>query len=583
MNSFKIRLLAASIAALASTGAAAQSYTYQVISTPESVRDMYGVDINDQGLVLLNARTPRNAELDFNYIPDGLKAVSGIPLDFDPTTDSLSYFQYNNVIARLADKVNPDSKVLRIATSFAASFDGQSVTMPALLNTEGNGASSQLNSADHEFLGMNQNNVRVGTGTAPYVRYVHEYTPEPAEGEEPETKTLNYAQREFTSRGIWHDGVNTVLIEPVEQAVLGGEAALFDINDTNMAAGFMSVAVNPRGQERIDECAELEGDTTANITAYNCTWNAWHSFQREPAANLSSYSGSVLKNGSIYDMQATIWQLDAQGAVISYETYPALMERVEDDTQEMSSYAYAINNNGIAVGQSWTYWSDEARVGTRVKMPAIYMNGETSPVTVDEDYLWGAALDINDNNLAIGFVLKSFQGTRRAVPFIYDVDAAEFSELPSFFVGSSTFPNAINNADIIVGSAEIDSSLNATRRKVGFLYDLNNPEQGVINLNDAIGCPAEYFIVSAEAINEQNQIVATALTTQEYIDAEGTAHDENVPVTLVLNEGDLDFSGPRCSDEQYKVERQGASVSPLSLIAMLLIGGLITVRRKIKI
>ena len=581
MNSLKISMLAASVAVFTSTATLAQSYTIQAVPTPESVKDLFGADINDQGMLTMQARVPRNAEFDFSLIPTNILLANQIPEDFDPETDTLTLSQYYNMLYRFEDRVNNDSRSLRLALNFAAYYDGQNVQLPALLNTEGNGASSQTNSADHSFLGLNQNNIRVGTASAPYDRYIHEYTPEPEEGEEPETLEINYAIREFTSRGLWFNGENYVLIEPEEQAILGGEAALFDINETNLAAGFMSTSLNPRGADRVETCTSVEEGVERVIPEYNCVWNAWHSFQGEIASNLGTRGGALRKNGSIYDMSATIWQLDEQGAVIDYQTFPPLAERLEDDEEELSTYAYAINNNGIAVGQGWTYWGEEPTVNTRVKLPTVYVDGETIPVTTDVDYIWGSASDINDDNNAIGFVMKTYAGIRRAVPFQFDVDAREFSVLPTFFEGSSTYPNAINNAGLVVGSAEIDSVLNGPRRRVGFLYNPNNPEQGLINLNDAVGCDATYFIVSADDINENNQIVATAIRENQISNEEGVTFDEQVAVTLILDESDGEITN--CTDEENIVERQGAATSPVTLFAMLLIGGLITLRRKIRL
>lgn len=582
MKLFKKRLLAASVAAVACSSAIAQSnYDFQAITTPETVRSTFGVAINDLGLVTFLARTPREAEIDFNYLNPSALTAAGIPTDFDPETDTLTRAQYYQLVSRLVDRSNVDITSLRIATDFAGEYDGQTVRLLALLNEAGNGASSQVNSADQQILGLNQNNIRVGVASAPYVRAEHTYQPNPTDDDaNPDPVTVDYARRDFTSRGFWYDGNNYTLIEPEEQRILGGESALVAINENNMAAGFMSVDFTPDGQNRAQTCAEYESKTDSELNPYMCFWRMWHTQQQAPVDNISSFGGAIMKNGTLYDIRATVWQLDSQGQVIDYTKYEPLMERLEDDKDIFSTYAYAINNNDIAVGQSWTYWGEEPQLNTRVKMPAVFANGETIAVTTDEDYIWGSAVDINDDNIAIGFVLKSFAGYRRAVPFAFDVDSKTFEELPTFFVGSSTFPNAMNNQGWIVGSAEIDASLNTTRRRVGYLYNLHEPEQGMINLNDAIGCSTDYFIVSADGINEQNQIVATAVSENEFIDDNGNPQKEQVTVTLQLNPTTGEIGDESCTTDNEKVERQGAMTSPLTLFAMLLIGGLITLRRK---
>ncbi|SFR40338.1 Protein of unknown function [Pseudidiomarina maritima] len=580
MKQFKTQILVATIAASLSGMAAAQNYTVQRITTPDTVQNAYGVAINDQGLTALHMRMPLAAELDFNLISDSLLAESGISTEFDPTTDELTYRQYLALVQRLDDRFNGALTSLRLAVNFAGDYDGQSVSMPALLNTAGDGASSQLNSADHQFLGLNQNNIRVGIASAPYTRFDHTYQPEAQEGQEtPDPVTINYARRDFTSRALWYDGTNHQLLEPTEQTLLGGESGLFDINENNVAVGFQSVALTPQAQTRIASCLEFESDPSSAATPYTCAWGAWHTYQNGTASNLSSFNGAQLStNSTIYDVHATVWQLDAQGGVVSQTTYAPLMERLEDDEFVWSTYAYAVNNNGIAVGQSWTYFGAEPVVGGRIKMPAIFVDGETRPVTTNEDYLWGAATDINDDDIAIGYVLQNIQGTRRAVPFTYSVQDDTFTTLPTLFNGSATYPNAINNQGIIVGSAEVDTQIDSTRRRAGYYFDLNNPEQGLINLNEAIGCDSDYFIVSGDSINEQNQILVTATTEREYTDENGDVRREQVAETLILNPESGEFTG--CTTEEDKIVRQGAAVSPWGIFSMLLIGGLITLRRK---
>lgn len=582
MKQFKTKALTLAVAGLLSSSfsaaAMADSYTFTVLpETHSQVRASFPRNINDSGLITLHGRFSANTEIDFDLMTDNLKGYIGLDEDFDPATDSLTEAQYWGLVQVLADRENANSAELRIATDFAGTYNGQDILFHGLLNGTDGAVSSQEKSADHAFLGLNNNNVRVGWASAPYTRFDHTYQPEPAEegGEMPDPITLNFAEREYISRGLWFDGTNYSLIAPPEQEYLGGEAQIFAINDTNLAVGNASVALFPAAQERVDACIE-DFTPASNRAVYTCIWNLWYGFQREAALG-----GSFTANGSLYDMHAAVWQLDDQGQVISETLYPPLRERSEDDGAYWSAYAYAVNNNGIAVGQSWTYYNDVEQPGNRIKMPVVYQNGETKAITTDEEYIWGSATAINDEDQATGFVIRTIQGVRRAIGFIYDVEAETFAELPGFFEGSSTYPNAINNQGLVVGSGEIDYTLNAERRRVGFVYDLNNPDAGFINLNDAIGCSADYYIVSADDINEDNQILATALTTIEETTEEGETYTRNVYATLKLDTAAGEVTG--CSTEDEIITREGAATSPFGLIAMFLIGGLITIRRLIKV
>src|SRR5690606_15520005 len=118
------------------------NYDYQAITTPETVRSTFGGDINDLGLVTFLATTPREAELNFDYLNPSVLTAAGIPADFDPETDTLTRAQYYQLVSRLVDSLNVDITSLRIATNFAGEYDGQTVRLLALLNAAGNGASS---------------------------------------------------------------------------------------------------------------------------------------------------------------------------------------------------------------------------------------------------------------------------------------------------------------------------------------------------------------------------------------------------------------------------------------------------------
>src|SRR5690554_1553437 len=197
MKNFKTPVLAAAVMAALNGVAIAQNFTVEPIPTPESVQHMYGVALNDQGLATLHMRLPYNAEIDFDHISQFMLAEIGLTEDFDPETDELTYRQYIALVMRLEDRVNSVLNTQRIAFNFAGDYDGQTVSMPALLNPQGNGASSNENSADHQFLGLNQNNIRVGIASAPYTRFDHTYIPATSGDEEPEPVTISFAKRDL--------------------------------------------------------------------------------------------------------------------------------------------------------------------------------------------------------------------------------------------------------------------------------------------------------------------------------------------------------------------------------------------------
>lgn len=580
MKQFTLGVLSVAVAAAFFQTAQADTYTIQQVETPEKVRHLFPIDINDNRHAVVLGQFPNDIEFDLTTLSE----TTLLNLGIDPETDDLANYelsseQYRNLVNGLRDSTNTVTSNPRVSFYYAGYFDGQNVTFNEMFNNVGPDDPEIKDSTDHIYNGINNANMRVGWGSAPY--QFKEFTYTTGDGDDAQEVTQVYTERAFTRQAIWSDGATTKSYVPPEQAYLGGESAFMDINDTNLAVGYASVAVSPASQAFADECQARLDEGTATRSLYTCMWQRWFNLSNSSAQNISSFysRATVPSNQSIYDMRATVWQLDANGEVISAEQYGTLMERGEEDDADFSSYALAVNNNNIAVGQSWTYYEGQQDPSRRIKMPAIFMNGEVKAITEDPAYLWGSATDINDENQIVGFLIKRVQGINRYVGFIYNLDTETLAELPSFFNGSSTIPTGINNDGLIVGTAEIDADLSAQRRRVGFTYESAVEGARFVNLNDAVSCESGYFIVSADGINNNGEIVATGIRPEDVTTSEGETVSEQFAKTLILDPtaGELN----NCTQEENKIERQGANTGIFGLLSMLLIGGLITVRRKL--
>ena len=587
MKKFNLAALSVAIIGSFSATAAADLYRVQQLETPANFRTWIPRDLNDQGMLALLSRLPLDTDIDLTKLAASTLSAAGIPSDVDLSSYELSSSQYDSLISLLQDNVSANLQNPRYGSNAASTYDGQTSRLISPLDQQVALNRLASSSIDTQFHGVNNSNIFVGSTSSAYTEFVHTYNP-PAVGDtQPAAEQLTFHQREFTSRALWFNGSSYQLYSPPETAVLGGESVMFDINDNNVAVGAVSVALSPAAQEGIDACQAADPATSFN-PFYACVWNLWFARQNSVAPNLSVnflQPLSISTNQSIYDMNAAKWQLDNNGQLISVQQWGTLMDRTgEDDKEDFSSYAFAINNNDIAVGQSWTYYDNGrddfiGNPANRVKKPVVFIADEVKSINDNTDYIWGSARDINDDNIAIGFMLKNIQGYIRYVGFSYDVDTEAFSEVKSFFNGSSTIPNAINNNGIIVGSAEIDSSLQVTRRRVGFVYDLNNPTADLINLNDAVGCDSNLFIVSADAINSQGEILATALEEAAVVNEAGETINQIFTRSIKLSPisgGEINS----CDAEEQIIERQGAATGLLGGIAMLLITGLITIRRR---
>ncbi|CAB0149963.1 hypothetical protein PSI9734_00534 [Pseudidiomarina piscicola] len=581
MKKLTLGMLSAAVASSFLSTAQADVFTFQKLETPEQVRHLFPTDINDNRHLTVIGQIPNDLDIDLTRLQASTLASIGIsPDEEDLENYSLSYAQYYALVQILRDGVSPQLRNPRVSFYFAGYFDGQTTSLNQFFNDTDPETPELENTSDHFFYALNNNNARVGWGTAPYRYESFSYT---TSGDDPETITYEGAERDFTRQAIWSDGSQTKTYAAPEQAYLGGESAMMDINDQNIAVGFASTALSPSAVEVAAQCETAIEEETAVRSVYGCMWQRWFTLRNSTATNLQSYYDrtTIATNQSIYDMQAAVWQLDQGGEVIDVTYYPPLMERGEEDEADLSSYAYAVNNNGIAVGQSWTYYEGTAEPNRRIKMPAIFHDGQTLPITEDPDYLWGSATDINDENEVVGFLIRSIQGVQRYVGFKYDIDTDTFMELEGFFNGSSTYPTAINNSGVIVGSAEIEASLSTQRRRVGFSFESAVENARFTNLNDLVDCDANLFIATADGINNNGVITAATINEEELVDGEGETQTEQIAKTVILDPTSGEAN--QCSVIEDRVERQGAATGFGGLLTMLLIGGLITVRRWLKV
>ena len=133
-----------------------------------------------------------------------------------------------------------------------------------------------------------------------------------------------------------------------------------------------------------------------------------------------------------------------------------------------------------------------------------------------------------------------------------------------FFTSSSTIPRALNNNNLVVGSADIEATNTSIRKTAAFLYDIE--ADTFTNLNTLISCSSPYDLIEATGINDNNEIVVSALTKRPSKNARGELlldeSGENILVdTVVMLKLNPTGQAPAvCTDEELGViERQGGS------------------------
>ncbi|RUO72989.1 DUF3466 family protein [Idiomarina ramblicola] len=571
MKSFTLKTLTVAIVSTISLSAVADKYQVEEIPTADNFRNSFAQDINAQEFIVGVSRLPTDVEIDLTKVSTNILRNAGIT-DVEEV-ETLTQEQREYITRQLANEANSNAQQQRVGVNGAYYFDTTTQSIEPFPANE-----DQLaDSTDSYFYSINNQNSAVGFSSAPFSLIEYSYTD--GDGEE---QNREYFVSDFITRGVWYNNGETASITPPETEYLGGESALFDINESGLAAGYASIDVSPRAEERIASCAPEDEEVIVTTPFQVCAWNIWFELKTAGATNIEPYYNPYFGGSrsnfsarrSIYDIRGFLWQLDANGEVISGQELGTLEPRDEEDERDFSSYAFAVNNNDIAVGQSWTYHSQRGAI----RMPAVFINGDAVAVSEEDKYFWGAANDINDNNVTVGYLVENLSGTLRNTGFIYDIDADELTPVPGFFTGSSTIVHSINNNGMAVGTGEIEATLSNVRQRVGFAYDSTDDAAEFINLNDAISCESPYNIVEANSINDNGVILATALKQEEYQDESGETQIREKSVTVKLDpvEGELN----NCRQEENQVEREGASVGLSSLLTLGSLGLLITAIRR---
>ena len=188
--------------------------------------------------------------------------------------------------------------------------------------------------------------------------------------------------------------------------------------------------------DTVDEAVETceDDETRGDLPEGRCYFSIYGGEFNVP--RISSYfvtnstsflSGFILSS----EVNATIWQLDVNGDVISTDTFPLLFTPEEDDTSHYFSYAYDINEQGIAVGEALTGDAvtitrpNSSGLNESERVATVYRDGETQELLPREENLLSQAMAINDNNWVAGAVLRESSDIARSRLFAYNLDTTE--------------------------------------------------------------------------------------------------------------------------------------------------------------
>lgn len=577
----------------------AQAAVYQIVEldTNNKVRATSGAAATLQGAVVTNGSTFLDITLDLDT------------LDFESETikSLLTEEQLEN-----AKNGNIDAAVTNILVSYLAnnpSVRNQPIGVSRIFNQSQNGLVAPLvvrdlngSRTNTEFAyAVNNSGQIAAIATAPAAKLNFTPVPEPVEeddeeeAEEPEIPVIPQPYTAWVPEpgymlGYVLDGANRIVLPPAYTDLGGGMSAAQDINNNGQVVGFTSAGVTDAIKTSIN------GICTGNSQPLQYCQNLAMSSR---GISLSTLIGQIRLYQTVdslpqgYDERGALWQLNTDGSASLVKTYGFLGDKAtgqlapnseEYPTPTYYSRANAINDAGIAVGHS--LYSDKDRIVSffdnfgfeyrriyTAPHATVYQGDDVKPIVDPAEWLASVAVDINNQDLVAGYAYKNINSAVRAKLFTYDLAANELTFVDGFFNSSGTEPRAMNNQGQIVGRAEVIIGGTVDRRLHGFLYD---SQSGTFSdLNDLVACDAPYTLVDATAINDNGEIMATALVRRPLLDATGqqqTAEDGSVVLqeqaTAVKLRPIANGQPANCDGEDTRYERKSGSFQPVWLLLL---------------
>lgn len=555
-----------------------QAAVYSVVEVGEvnEVKSTYAAAINDAGSVVVNGALSSNASGNGN----GLGAFN-FPLDLDAID-----FENPAVIAlltdeQLADAINGNIDAEILSVLLSANPAGQRIGYSLGYTLTNDGILKNLPLRDvtqqrsnSEYL-YDINNAGAAVGTASTTFALQSFTPAVTD-EEPDPETVDVWVPELSHQlGVVIQDNQITTIPAPYQELGGGYTVARAISDNGLIAGYGSSGMDEDQYTTIEEACVGE---TAPV-------------------NLCLYSSAI--SGS-YQQRAMVWQLQANGTVSEPEILGFLGDKNTGiafdgegvDAITYFSFANDVNDNGLAVGRSMFSNSDRterAQLSTgqivnrivRALHASLYVEGQVLPLVDPLEWSSSDALAVNNNDIVVGYASKIINSAARGKFFYHDYSSAQTVFPQDFFASSTSVPNAINDLDQVVGRAEVMLAGTTTRRLHGFIYDI--AADSFRDLNTLIGCDLPYTIVDAKDINNNGEILATALVKHERRDAfgdvvlddAGNTIEEDV-TTVVKLIPVANGEAENCTSEETSYERKGGSL-PWSLL--VLCSGLLWWRR----
>ncbi|MDP5145928.1 DUF3466 family protein [Shewanella sp. ULN5] len=475
--------------------------TYDLLGTIDGTRNGYamGVDANDQLVGISKGKK----KLDVDDVDDGIIDVEdGIAPEEKITYSIFKPIEANNFTFTAAGNAAESWK--------PEFFSIAGSTAPGSTDSEGEVI---VNSIDTFFYGLNSNNVKVGSYTAP-------------EKQLPYVGTLEdqdfWYYRDFELRGVavstaTEPATELPLVPPyttfTREAVgdkpaatveLGGWSAAAAVNENNIAVGYGSTDLVSFSKDRINQCID--------------DFNAKPEFPVPIDVCVQAYQYPDVNNNRRniqYQTRALVWDLnniDTAGNPLVTEL-PLGLTPPDNSTLVFTAQGLGINNNDDVVGRSHVYRNGDT---DRLRQDAAYWKKDTNGdyqynwVNFNDDEVYSSmAYDINDSGILIGNYRKYIGGYLRDKFFTLDTNTAgEKPVTPEDFTPGisdlSSKAKDINNKGQVVGYIEVTYDKEQSRPKAGFLFNYNDKE--FLNLNDRLVCESKGYVSTGETTWERKKI-----------------------------------------------------------------------------
>lgn len=580
----------------------ANAAVYQIVEldTTNIVRSTSGVAATNQGDIVSNGAGFLDFEVDLAEI------------DFDSEVIKALLTE-----EQLADAKNGiiDSKVKGILISYLVSNAGlrsQPIGSLRVVKQTQNGTIEHVifrdvnnTKGNNEYAyGVNNLGQIAGTASAPSFKEIFTETIVPGETE-PEVPVIPQPSTVWVPEpgyllGYVADGAQSIMLPPAFTGLGGGMSAAQDINNNGIVAGFTSTGVSAALTETVEKTCN------GNLQPVQYCLNSQMSTR---SINLQGNGGLLTQVRNVetaeiaspgYEERAALWQLKPDGTASVVRTFGFLGEKGSGEIAAASedynapfyySRASAINDNDIAVGHSLYTDSDRTfrffSLGVEIKRiyaapHATIFNGEEVQGFIDtNEWLASIAVDINNQNLVVGYALKNINSAVRNRLFVYDLNNQQLKFPNGFFNSSNTEPKAVNNSGQVVGKAEVIIGGTTTRRSHAFLYD--STTDSFQDLNKLVGCDAP-MLVEATSINDDGEILATALINRPLLGPNGEeqlAEDGSVikqtQSTAVKLRPIANGQPENCDGTEATYERKSGS---FSMFWLMLLGALPLLRRR---